>query len=63
MGVASANLTQLSLKAATLCEITRNDSHKTVQGHLRSLIFVLKMHMYAVCSTAVCSNSQTVEWA
>jgi len=34
------NLTQLALKAVVLCEITHNDEHRAVQGHLRSPILV-----------------------
>jgi len=41
MGLASVNLTQLTLKAAVMCEITRNDSHLAVQDHsVRSPILV-----------------------
>jgi len=40
MGQSSVNLTQLTPKAAILCEITRNYGHWTVQGHSRSPILV-----------------------
>jgi len=35
------NLTLLAPKAATLCEITRNDGHWAIQGHSKSPILVL----------------------
>ena len=38
MDLASVNLTQLAPKAVLLCEITRNDVHRAVQGHSRSPI-------------------------
>ena len=40
MRLTSGNLTQLASKAAVLCEITRYDGHRAVQGHSRSPILV-----------------------
>jgi len=40
MGLASINLTHLALKPAVLCEMTRNDGHRAVQGHSGSPILV-----------------------
>ena len=40
MSLASANMTQMTLKAAVRYEIARNDDHRAVQGHSRSLILV-----------------------
>ena len=34
-------MTQLAPKVAVLCEITRNDGHRAVQGHSRSPILIL----------------------
>jgi len=41
MGPASVNLMQLASTAVMLCEITRNEGHRAVQGHPRSPILVL----------------------
>ena len=41
------NLTQLALKAAILCEITRNYGHWAVKGQSRSRILVAIESLYA----------------
>ena len=48
MDLSPVNLTALAPKAAVLREITRNDNHWVVQGHLRSPILVPIESPYAI---------------
>ena len=48
LGRASVNNRQLAPKDNALCEITRNDGHRTVQGHSRSTILALIERAYDI---------------